>query len=298
VALKSLFKPVVVRELQQQQSHDLVEATSLQLAQHYKPQVMSREINLFYLDQGLRERIVQEGESFKVLHTPLVFSREEVLALADTHPEKFSPNVVLRPLYQEMVLPNLAYIGGGAEVAYWFQLKAVFEACGVVYPIVMLRDSALYINRASAARMHKLQLQVEDVFQDLATLKRQVVDRLETESLSLETQQQAITAAYDQIAALATRIDPTLTKAVAAEAQRTHNALAVLEKKLVKANDTKYEVYFNQLSNLKDKLFPQGTLQERVENFFSLQANNPDLINQLLEGFDPLAGKFTLLIED
>ena len=183
-------------------------------------------------------------------------------------------------------------------MAYWFQLKAVFDAWNVAYPIVMLRDSALYINRASASRMHKLQLQPEDVFQDLAALKRQVVGRLETESLSLESQQQAITAAYDQIAALATRIDPTLTKAVAAEAQRTHNALAVLEKKLVKANDTKYEVYFNQLANLKDKLFPQGTLQERVENFFSLQANNPDLMTQLLEGFDPLAGKFTLLIED
>ncbi|MGV3502288.1 MAG: bacillithiol biosynthesis cysteine-adding enzyme BshC [Adhaeribacter sp.] len=298
VALKTLFKPVVMRELQQQQSHALVEATSGELAQHYKPQVMSREINLFYLDQGLRERIVPEGEGFKVLNTPLVFSREELLALADTQPEKFSPNVVLRPLYQEMVLPNLAYIGGGAEGAYWFQLKAVFEAWGLAYPIVMLRDSALYINRASANRIHKLQLQPADVFQDLAALKRQVVDRLETESLSLEVQQQAITAAYDQIAALATRIDPTLTKAVAAEAQRTHNALAVLEKKLVKANDTKYEVYFNQLGNLKDKLFPQGTLQERVENFFSLQANNPDLITQLLEGFDPLAAKFTLLIED
>lgn len=298
VALKTLFRPVVLRELQDQQSHALVEATSLELAQHYKPQVMSREINLFYLDQGLRERIVQEGDSFKVLNTQLVFSREEMLAQVQAHPEKFSPNVVLRPLYQEMVLPNLAYIGGGAEVAYWFQLKAVFAASGVAYPLVLLRDSALYINRASAARMQKLQLQPEDLFLDLPSLKRQVVGRLETESLRLESQQQAITAAFDQIAALATRIDPTLTKAVAAEAQRTHNALAGLEKKLVKANDTKYEVYFNQLGNLKEKLFPQGTLQERVENYFSLAANNPGLISQLLQGFDPLAGKFTVLIED
>lgn len=297
-ALKALFKPVIIRELLEQHSHALVEATSQELARHYKPQVMSREINLFYLDQGLRERIVQEGEGFKVLNTHLVFCREEMLALVESQPEKFSPNVVLRPLYQEMVLPNLAYIGGGAEVAYWFQLKALFGACGVAYPIVLLRDSALYINRASAARMQKLQLCPADVFRDLATLKRQVIDRLATESLSLEAQQQAIDAIFSQISALATRVDPTLTKTVAAEAQRTHNALAGLEKKLVKANDTKYEVYFNQLSNLKDKLFPQSTLQERVENFFSLQANNPDLMPQLLEGFDPLAGKFTLLIED
>jgi bacillithiol synthase len=297
-ALKALFAPFIRRELLEQPSHGLVEATSAQLARHYKPQVMSREINLFYLDQGLRERIVQEGEGYKVLHTDLVFSRQQIEALVETAPEKFSPNVVLRPLYQELVLPNLAYIGGGAEVAYWFQLKAVFGACGVAYPLVLLRDSAMYINRPSATRMHKLNLSPLDMFQELPVLKRQITAQFEAGNLSLASEQQAIEDIFTQIAQLATRIDPTLTKTVAAEAQKTHNALAVLEKKLVKANDAKYEVYFNQLSNLKDKLFPNGTLQERVENFFTYQANNPEFISHLLAAFNPLEGKFTVLIED
>jgi bacillithiol biosynthesis cysteine-adding enzyme BshC len=297
-ALKALFKPLIRRELLEQPSHALVESTSAQLSRHYKPQVMSREINLFYLDQGLRERIVPEGEGFKVLHTNLVFSREQILQLADTAPEKFSPNVVLRPVYQEMVLPNLAYIGGGAEVAYWFQLKAVFEAFGVVYPCVLLRDSAMYINRPSATRMHKLHLSPTDMFQELPALKKQVAAQFEHESLNLSQEQQAIEAVFAQISQLATRIDPTLTKTVAAEAQKTHNALVVLEKKLVKANDAKYEVFFNQLSNLKEKLFPAATLQERVENLFTYQTNNPDFISQLVAAFNPLEGKFTVLTDD
>jgi uncharacterized protein YllA (UPF0747 family) len=233
-----------------------------------------------------------------VLHTNLSFSREEIEALVARSPEKFSPNVVLRPVYQEMVLPNLAYIGGGAEVAYWFQLKAVFAACGVVYPLVLLRDSAMYINRPSATRMQKLNLSPLDMFQELPALKRQITTQFESESLNLSQEQQAIEAVFAQISQLATRIDPTLTKSVAAEAQKTHNALAVMEKKLVKANDAKYEVFFNQLTNLKDKLFPHGTLQERAENFFTYHTNNPEFIPQLLAAFNPLAGKFTVLIED
>jgi bacillithiol synthase len=297
-ALKALFKPVIRRELLEQPSHALVEATSEALAQHYKPQVMSREINLFYLDQGLRERIVQEGEAFKVLHTNLVFSRQQIEALVESSPEKFSPNVVLRPVYQEAVLPNLAYIGGGAEVAYWFQLKAVFGAYGVPYPLVLLRDSAMYINRPSASRMQKLHLSPLDMFQELAVLKRQIAARFEPEGLNLVQEQQAIEAVFARISELAARIDPTLTKTVAAEAHKTHNALLGLEKKLVKANDTKYEIYFNQLTHLKEKLFPNGTLQERVENLFTYQSNNPDFIPQLIAAFNPLEGKFTILIED
>jgi bacillithiol biosynthesis cysteine-adding enzyme BshC len=297
-ALKTQFKPLICRELLEQRSHALVEATSGQLAKHYKPQVMSREINLFYLDQGLRERIVLEGEVYKVLHTSLAFSREEIRQLVETSPEKFSPNVVLRPVYQEMVLPNLAYIGGGAEVAYWFQLKAVFEDLGVVYPMVLLRDSAMFVNRPSATRMQKLHLNPEDMFRDLPALKKQITAQFEHESLNLDGEQQAIAAVFAQLAERATRIDPTLTKTVAAEAQKTHNALAMLEKKLVKANDAKYDIFFTQLTNLKDKLFPNGTLQERVENLFTYQTNNPEFIPHLAAAFNPLEGKFTMLIED
>jgi len=296
--LKQIFAPVIKKELQEQTSHSQVSQVSDKLAEYYKPQVMSREINLFYLDNGLRERIVREDGIFKVLNTDLTFSLAEIEKLAEENPEKFSPNVILRPLYQEMVLPNLAYIGGGAEVSYWFQLKGVFHTFGVTYPIILLRNSALYISKANVNRLQKLQLTATDIFKDTNTLKKQITSQLEQQEISLADEKKQVSSIFGQIAQLAIAIDGTLTKTVAAEAQKMQNALEMLEKKLVKANDTKYETYFNQLTNLKEKLFPSGTLQERVDNLLSYSTNNPHFISDLVAAFDPLDGKFTVLEEE
>jgi bacillithiol synthase len=297
-ALKRVLLPVIKQELTQHTSHKLVSEVSAKLAAQYKAQVMSREINFFYLDAGRRERIVREENTYKVLNTDLSFSEEEILRLAEEAPEKFSPNVILRPMYQEMLLPNLAYIGGGAEVNYWFQLKPVFEAYKVPFPIVMLRNSALYINKASANRRQKLNLQPEDLFKDTNVLKKQITAQFEQDGLSLTEEKEQVEAVFQRIAQLAAGIDPTLAKTVAAERQKTHNALEVLEKKLVKANDSKYETYFNQLTNLKEKLFPGGSLQERTDNLLTYQTNNPEFIQELLKALDPLENKFTILEEE
>ncbi|HEY4650550.1 MAG TPA: bacillithiol biosynthesis cysteine-adding enzyme BshC [Pontibacter sp.] len=296
--LKKALTPIVEKELTENLSHKLVTETSTQLEQlGYKPQVYSREINLFYLADGLRERIVQEDSNYKVLNTGMSFTQEEILQLAQEHPEQFSPNVILRPLYEELILPNLAYIGGGAEVVYWFQLKQVFEHYNVAFPVLILRNSALYINRGNAGRMHKLGLTAEELFKPYLELKKHLSSQLHDEEITLEAQRQTIEAAFKEVEKLAQTIDPTLVKAVAAEEQKAHNALHILEKKLIKARDSKHEQTFKQLENLKEKLFPGGSLQERHDNLLSIQANNPDFIAALADAFDPLEFKFTILEE-
>src|SRR5690606_41817853 len=114
-------------------SSDLIEETSALLESlGYSTQVHARDINFFYLTDEYRERIVRLDDGrFEVLHQQRLFSEQELQAEIDTHPERFSPNVVMRPLYQEVILPNLAYIGGGAEIVYWLQLKANFDQYGV-----------------------------------------------------------------------------------------------------------------------------------------------------------------------
>ncbi|MHC2990862.1 bacillithiol biosynthesis cysteine-adding enzyme BshC [Pontibacter sp. HJ8] len=297
-ALKQALTPVVERELTEHLSNQLVEETNARLEKlGYKPQVFSRQINLFYLKDGLRERIVQEGDTYQVLNTDCRFSRQEILQEASQHPERFSPNVILRPLYEELVLPNLAYIGGGAEVAYWFQLRKVFEAYQVPFPVLMLRNSALYISRPNASRMHKLGLQPLDLFQDYQELKKKLSAQLHEGEINLEAQREAAANLYKQVEELAEGIDPTLVKAVAAEAQKATNSLHMLEKKLSKARDSKHEQTFKQLENLKDKLFPNGSLQERQDNLLSYQTNHPDFIPALAEAFDPFDLKFTILEE-
>ncbi|MBA9079353.1 MULTISPECIES: bacillithiol biosynthesis cysteine-adding enzyme BshC [Rufibacter] len=297
-ALKQAFVPAVKRELTEQVGYKAVTQTNAALEKHFKPQVMVREINLFFLDENLRERLVLEEGRYKVLNSGLEYSQEEILRLAEEHPDRFSPNVVLRPLYQELVLPNLAYIGGGAEVAYWFQLKGMFQAFGVPYPVVMLRNSALYVTKANAQRLEKLGLTVPEMFQELPDLKKRLAELLNQEEVRLSEQQQALEAAFQQVEALAQSIDPTLVKAVGAEAQKAQQSLQVLEKKLNKAIEGKNNTAYNQLANVKEKLFPAGVLQERVDNLLTYQTNNPDFIQSLVEAFAPFAHCFTVLEEE
>ena len=303
--LKQALVPVLEREIKEQVSNAAVQATNARLtAAGYKPQVFSRPINLFFLtDEGKRERLEPDAGGadcveVTIRNTARCHSQAELLALARQHPEQFSPNVVLRPVYQEILLPNLAYIGGAAEVAYWFQLKDVFAAFGVPMPIVLPRNSAQYISRANAGKLKKLGLTTADSFRPLPELKKQVGATLGQEEISLTAQQQALAAAFQQVQDVAQRLDPTLVKTVAAEAQKAAASLTSLEKRLSKAAETKHETAYTQLTALKDKLFPSGGLQERTDNVLSILINNPDFINQLLEAFEPLALEFTVLEEE
>ncbi|MCB2406637.1 bacillithiol biosynthesis cysteine-adding enzyme BshC [Hymenobacter lucidus] len=298
-ALKQALVPVLEREIREQASNKAVQATNAQLeAAGYKPQIYSRPLNLFFLtNEGKRERIELEGNCYAVRNTSLCYSQDELLELARTQPECFSPNVVLRPLYQEMLLPNLCYIGGGAEVAYWFQLRQVFIDNQVPFPMLLLRNSALYLGKANAGKLRKLGLTPTDVFRPLPELKKQVGATLGQEEVSLSEQQQAIAATFQQITDLAQRLDPTLVKTVAAEAQKVAGGLAGLEKRLSKAAEAKHDTAYSQLTAVKEKLFPGGDLQERVDNVLSILINNPEFIPQLLEAFEPLALELTVVEE-
>ena len=292
------------RELRDQASYEAVQAADERLeAAGYKPQVYVRPFNLFFITaEGQRERLEYDAAADSVTLTvdgaarPL--SRPELLELARQHPEQFSPNVVLRPLYQELLLPNLCYIGGGAEVAYWFQLKGVFEQNEVPFPVLLPRNSAQFISKANAGKLRKLGLETTDIFLNLPALKQRVGAHLGQEEVSLEAEQQQLAAAFEAVAALAQRLDRSLVKAVAAEQQKATGILGNLEKRLSKAAEVKHETAYTQLSNLYDKLLPGGHLQERSDNVLNILINNPDFINQLLAAFDPLALEFTVLEEE
>ena len=144
--LKQQFAHIIEQDIIEQNSFKNISATNEQLEKlGVHIQVNPREINFFYLMDGLRERIVFEDELYKVLNTEISFSKEELQKEISNYPERFSPNVVMRPLYQEYILPNIAYVGGGAEVVYWLELKSNFEHYKVDFPILILRNSGLVI---------------------------------------------------------------------------------------------------------------------------------------------------------
>ncbi|RYF81666.1 MAG: bacillithiol biosynthesis BshC, partial [Chitinophagaceae bacterium] len=141
--LKQQMVKVFSDDLFAHKPFEIVQQTSGKISEAYTAQAFPREINLFYLKDDIRERIEEKEGSFHVLNTTLSFTAEELQSELQNHPERFSPNVILRGIYQETILPNLAFIGGGGELAYWLQLKDLFNHYSVVFPVLVLRNSFL-----------------------------------------------------------------------------------------------------------------------------------------------------------
>jgi bacillithiol synthase len=302
-ALKASFAGAMRTELLHQPSFPAMNAASAELAAlGYPAQVHPREINLFYLRDQLRERIVRqpagsEPAVYQVLNTHLQFSEAEILAELAQWPERFSPNVVLRPVYQETILPNLAYTGGPGELAYWLQLKSVFAQFGVPYPILLPRNCALVLTPTLTSRMEQLGLEVADLFLDLPTLKARLVRQSTGEMLELSAETQLLTEIFAQIAQKATQADPTLAGLVGAEQQKAQRGLAKVDKRIRKAQERRAETEINQLTSLLEKLFPGGGLQERTDNYLNFSLNNKNFLREVMAALNPFDLRFYVLVE-
>lgn len=300
--LKRVFAPIIRDELLQQTTSTLVNKTTETLNElGYKTPISPRDINLFYLTDsgtnGLRERIARTDDGYEVLNTKLRFTEAELLAELSQTPERFSPNVVMRPLYQETILPNLAYIGGPSEVPYWLQLKAEFDHYGLAFPMLMPRNFALYVPRVAARRINKLGLTVTDMFQDVVTLKRSYVEHHTEHSLKFDAENKVVNKALATILQKAQLVDPTLEKAVLAETKRFANAVVRLEKKMRRAEEHNQETGVRQLLAVKEELFPGGTPQERADNFLTFYLNDSKFLQKLLANFDPLNYQMQVCLE-
>jgi bacillithiol biosynthesis cysteine-adding enzyme BshC len=298
-ALKQLFVPVMRRELTEQTANRCIGEASAQLASmNYKIQVNPREINLFYLADNLRERIVREGEHYAVLNTDMRFTAAEIDHLLNTHPEHFSPNVVLRPLYQEVILPNLSYTGGPGEFAYWLQLKPLFDTQQLPFPILLPRNFALVINKLNASKMEKLGLQAADLFLGEQALKQKLIaaDHADT-AADLTEALSAIEQIFQEISQKAATADKTLTGFVLSEQQKTAKSVENIEKRIRKALEQKSETEIKQMQALLEKLFPKGGLQERTDNFLNFYLNDRLFIHKLMQLLDPFDFHFHVFEE-
>ena len=259
----------------------------------YKIQVTPREINLFYLDNQLRERIVYENGMYNILNTEIKFSEAEILNLVESNPEKFSPNVVLRPVYQEEILPNLAYIGGPGEIAYWLQLKSNFDRLNVFFPLLLLRDSFLILNKSASKTISKLNIDISDLFKDIHELKKELVKKWAGNELKLDDELSKIEKIVLTIKDKTD--DKSLYGAIEAEYAKINKGLINLEKRIHKAEERKHDTALNQLDKLKDKLFPNGAPQERHENVLNYYLNNPDFIDQVFKHSDVIDNSLKIL---
>ena len=295
--LKRPFNQIIKREITERFSHPLVEGTTKKMGEHYKVQAGGRELNLFYLLDDHRERIEFSNNHFEVKSLNIRWTEKEIINEVDQHPERFSANVILRGVFQEMILPNIAFIGGGGEIAYWLELKSVFEACDVPYPVIILRNSLLLIKQSDWQKIKNLGFTVEDFFKPERTLLDNLVRRDSREQLTIEKERLAIFAAYTQIKNFTSKIDFTLNSHVDALSVKAEKLLSQLEKKMLRAEKKKFQAEQRQIHQLKEKLFPKNNLQERVDNIAEYYAlYGKELLSSILQNSLALDAKFAVLI--
>ncbi|TYA54825.1 bacillithiol biosynthesis cysteine-adding enzyme BshC [Formosa maritima] len=299
IELKRLFIPYVKDELLNQTSFKKVSETNLhinKLPENYKIQVNPREINLFYITENLRERIVYEDGVFKVLKTDIVWSKSEIIQHLDEVPERFSPNVILRPLYQEVVLPNLCYIGGGGELAYWFQLKSNFETQQVPFPILLLRNSALLVSKKQQKKLENLDLNIADLFLNQDDLIEKLTRKLSEVDIDFSNQKAFLKKQFEDLYILAKKTDKSFLGAVSAQEKKQIKGLENLEKRLLKAQKRKLKEILDRVVSLQNELFPNQSLQERQANFSEFYLEYGDqFIQQLMLNLQPLKQEFLIL---
>lgn len=296
---KKEFAPIIERDIIEQNSFRNISETNEKLAGlGVHIQVNPREINFFYLQEGLRERIVFEEDQYKVHNTDIAFSEDDLRKEIHQYPERFSPNVVMRPLYQECILPNIAYIGGGAEVVYWLELKSNFEFYKVGFPILILRNSGLLIGKEIAAKISRMDVSPQRLFLKTDALKNDWIKRHSEHTLNLTEEWTELTAIFDKLKHRAKKIDPTLEPSADAVQTRLKHAIERLEKKMVRAEKANYHTRLEQIEHIKADLFPHESLQERSENFGLFYVKwGQSFIDELIRHFEPLDFKFTVLAE-
>ncbi|MGZ3757924.1 MAG: bacillithiol biosynthesis cysteine-adding enzyme BshC [Mucilaginibacter sp.] len=296
---KQQFAPIIEQDIVEQNSFKHITATNEELQKlGVHIQVNPREINFFYLQDKSRERIVFENDVYHVLNTETRFTLAELKQEIARHPERFSPNVVMRPLYQECILPNIAYIGGGAEVVYWLELKSTFDYYKVDFPVLILRNSGLVVRKESADKIKRMELSTADLFKSTDTIKNEWVKKHSENTLNLHQEWTDLQAVFENIRQRSIKIDATLAPSAKAVEARLKHALDNLEKKLIKAEKRNYHTRLEQIDQVKAELFPKDSLQERNENFGLLYVRwGQQFIDELIKSFDPLDFKFAVLTE-
>lgn len=302
IADKAAFKRQMIAvfedDLFRQEPSRIVNDTIGRLGAVYDIQANPRDINLFYLKDNLRGRIEKIGDTYKIHGSTTHLSESELRNELHQYPERFSPNVILRGLFQETILPNLAFVGGGGETAYWLELKALFDHYQTPFPVLALRSSFLLVQKQWMEKMERAGFGIRDLFREEEDLMNELVRRDSTLTLSLEPEIAAANQYYEGLKALAKPVDPTLEEHVAALQIKAVEPIRLLEKKLLKAEKRKFGDQQRQIHAVKDALFPGSGLQERVENILPWWAAYGPAIIRDLYAHSPVWGEFVVLVEE
>lgn len=299
-ALKASFSPLMKRELETHFSEKEVHKTTEQLENDgFHGQAMARPVNLFYIEDQFRERIIPtEDGNFEIGEKTI--SKIDLLKELESHSERFSPNVVLRPLYQEFILPNLCYLGGGGEMAYWLQFKGMFDQTEVPFPIIKVRNSVQWFDKSTSKKIEKLNLKSTDVFESIHEIKKQfVIDNAE-EDLDFSQLEEKANSFIQELESSIVALDKGLEGYAKSEATKIQKQVDGVQQKLIRHQKKKHEDAMKQIDGIYSKLFPRNGLQERAENMIPYLAKYgvKEFVEMVYELIDPEEEDLILMIEE
>jgi len=271
--LKTAMRGIFKDDLTSHIPYQVTEKNTRALAELYPVQANPRPINLFYLKDNIRERIDWKDGRFFVHNTTIHFSPEAMEKELANFPERFSPNVILRGLYQSSILPDIAFVGGGGETAYWLELKPLFHHYRVPFPVLVLRNSFLVVKKNWRQKMEKAGLTAEGLFKPVENLMEDYVRAHADHPLDLDQERRELQDLYQRIKALCGAVDKTLEQHVEKLEVQANQKLEELEKKILRAEKKNHEEVRRRIQEVREALFPLDNLQERIDNFIPWYAS-------------------------
>jgi bacillithiol biosynthesis cysteine-adding enzyme BshC len=297
-SLKKALIPTIEKDIFENTSYKAINATIGSLQKTYKLPLSPREINVFHLGANRRDRIVFEEGKYKVLDSDKSWTAEELKEELHKNPENFSPNVVLRPMYQELILPNLAYVGGNSEIAYWLELKGAFDSGNVFFPQLLVRDSALIIGKKAAEYLEMLKLKPEELFLSLEDLKFRFYEVNELEHDS-EKDAVIILDQYEKLRndlqGLPSDLAANIVKQMNIQVKEVRKWKNDIHQKQLELQEKKVA----KIDKIYASFYPEGELQERYDNFipYYLQSGK-GWIDMLVKEFNPLESICHIFLEE
>jgi bacillithiol biosynthesis cysteine-adding enzyme BshC len=268
--VKKLLTPVFRKEITDFRIHtEQLVHVSATLEELYHAQVKVKPVNLFLrVDEG-RYSIEPVENEFRLRRKRKSFTPEQLLELLENEPDKFSPNVLLRPICQDYLLPTAFYIAGPSEISYFAQIKPLYELYNITQPIIYPRSSATILENSIANSLEKYSVEINDIFIDIENVKKRIINAVEETSIDemFDGISGQVEVLFDKLKENLLDLDKTIADASNRYRDKILSTINELKSKAEKAQQKKYEVTLRQIDRAAVNLFPNSNLQEREINF-------------------------------
>ncbi len=276
---KELLKPIFKKEIAEFRNHtESLVNISAALEEQYHAQVKIRPINLFYnYDEG-RYLIEPVDNEFRLKGKRKKFTFEEIQSLIETEPEKFSPNVLLRPICQDYLFPTAFYIGGPNEIAYFAQALPLYEFYDIDPAVIYPRSSATILEKTIKAILEKYDLNLTSLFTDPNKLKNQILTSISNQNLEeiFKASKNQVDIVFDELKEKLFGIDKTMSDVTSKYRIKVMGYFDELYSKALEAQKKRHEITLRQIDKAAVSIFPNMNLQERELSFYHF-ANKYDL---------------------